>query len=76
MHRFFRIQVDQAALTDELFAFVVDPAATRTERPVIQELHEIAPEMVEVLESMLIDGVDERHYVADYVDAVLPNLVA
>jgi hypothetical protein len=27
--------------------------------------------MVSVAECMLIDGVDERHYVADYVHAVL-----
>lgn len=76
MKRFFRIEVDQAALTDELFAFVTDPEPTRGERPVIHELHDIAPDMVDVLESMLIDGVDERRYVAEYVDAVLPTLVA
>ncbi|MBV9281082.1 MAG: hypothetical protein JOZ41_13455, partial [Chloroflexi bacterium] len=56
---------------DELFAFVTDPFPTRTQRPVIDELHDVAPEMVDVLESMVIDGVDQRHYVADYVRAVL-----
>lgn len=69
--RFFRRQVDETALTDAFYDFVTDPQATRNERPVIQELHEVAPEMVDVLESMVLDGVEERHYVADYVHAVL-----
>ena len=71
MPRFFRLQVDQDALTDELFAFVSDPHPSRSARPVIEELHEYAPEMVDVLECMVLDGVDERHYVAEYVDTVL-----
>ncbi len=69
--RFFRVQVDETELTDEFFAFVTDPQAGRNTRAVIQELHEIAPEMVDVLESMVLDGVEEREYVADYVHAVL-----
>ncbi|MGI8968731.1 MAG: hypothetical protein ACR2GA_06480 [Chloroflexota bacterium] len=76
MPRFFRLQVDEDALTDELFAYVTDPYATRNDRPVIEELHDVAPDMVEVLESMVIDGVDARHYVADYVRAALTDLVA
>jgi cob(I)alamin adenosyltransferase len=40
----------------------------------MQELHDVAPEMVDVLESMVIDGVDERHYVADYVRAVIRDM--
>jgi hypothetical protein len=71
MPRFFRLNVEEDELTDELFAFVADPRPSRTQRPVIDELHDVAPEMVDVLESMVIDGVDERHYVADYVHAVL-----
>lgn len=72
--RFFRIQVDEDALTDALFAFVSDPLPSRNDRPVVQELHDVAPEMVDVLESMVIDGVDERHYVADYVHAVIRDM--
>ena len=72
MNRFFRLNVDEAVLTDALFEFVVDPSATsRNTRPVILELNDAAPEMVEVMESMILDGVDERHYVADYVHAVV-----
>lgn len=76
MSRFFRIEVDEAALTDELFAFVTDPHPSRNDRPVVDELHNVAPEMVDVLESMIIDGVDQRYYVADYVRAVVHELPA
>lgn len=72
MSRLFRFQVDEVALTDALFDFVTDPSATsRNARPIIQELHDAAPEMAEIAESMVLDGVDERHYVADYVHAVV-----
>jgi len=70
MSRFIRFVIDEDGLIDELFAFVGDPAATRNERPVINELHDVAPEMVEVAESMVIDGVDQRRYVADYIHHV------
>jgi hypothetical protein len=71
MPRFFRLQVEEDALTDALFAFVIHPDPSRNQLPVIAELHDFAPEMVPVLENMVIDGVDERHYVADYVAAVV-----
>jgi hypothetical protein len=74
MPRLFRIQVDEDQLTDALFEFVVDPRASRNDRPVVQELHDFAPEMVDVMESMVIDGVDERRYVADYVQAVIDHI--
>ncbi len=71
MTQFFRIQVDEAALTDALFDFVTDPRSSRNDRPVVRELNDVAPEIIEVCESMILDGVDERHYVADYVHAVV-----
>ena len=74
MPRLFRIQVDEDQLTDALFEFVVDPRASRNDRSVVQELHDFAPEMVDVMESMVIDGVDERRYVADYVQAVIDHI--
>lgn len=71
MSRFFRIMVDAGALTDALFEFVTNPyAPSRNELPVVQELHTFAPEMIAVLENMLLDGVDERHYIDDYVNAL------
>ncbi len=55
-----------------VYAFVTDSNADRrNERPIIDALHEIAPQIVSIAECMVIDGVDERHYVADYVHAIL-----
>jgi hypothetical protein len=70
MSQFFRLHVDEGALTDALFEFVIDPRASRNELPVISVLYEVAPDMVPVLECMILDGVEEREYVADYVHAV------
>ena len=70
MARFFHIEVDESALTDALYDFVTDPHASRNERPVVQELHSFIPEMVSVLEHMILDGVEERKDVADYVGFV------
>lgn len=75
MSRFFRLQVDEPALTDALFSFVTDPTPARNQRPVIHELHEINPEMVSVLEYMVIDGVNQRSYVAEYVLAALGEML-
>jgi hypothetical protein len=72
MNRFFRLNVEEGVLADALYEFVVDPrASSRNALPVILELNDVAPEMVEVMESMILDGVDERHYVADYVHAIV-----
>lgn len=68
----FRLLSDQEKFTDELFAFITDHNAdNRNQRAIISFLHEIAPQVVDVAECMIIDGVDERHYVADYVRAIL-----
>lgn len=68
----FRFLADEDKLTDELYAFITDSNAdSRNERSIISVLHEVAPHMVSVAECMIIDGVDERHYVADYVHAVV-----
>ena len=75
MPRFFRLQVDVVALTDELFAFVLDPRASRSERPVVAELHDVAPDMVPVLETMIVDGVDRREHVAAYVRYAVGEMV-
>ena len=73
MGRLFQIRVDTDALTDEAYAFVTDPTPKRNDRPFIQELHDLYPEMVDVLECMVIDGTEDRQDVADYVDAVFPS---
>lgn len=70
MPRLFQWNVDLEALTDEAFAFVTDPRPSRNERAVVRELHDVNPEVVDVLESMLIDGTEDRQDVADYLTAV------
>ena len=67
---FVRFDVDLEALTDAMWAFVTDPRPSRNERPVVKALDDIHPESVEVLESMLLDGTEERDDVAAYVAAV------
>jgi hypothetical protein len=68
---FFRLLVDEDGLTDALLQFVTDPRATRNDLPVIQDLHDLAPGMVPVLEAMVLDGVEDRGDVAAYVHASL-----
>jgi hypothetical protein len=68
---FFRLLVDEDGLTDALFEFVTDPRASRNERPVVQDLYDLAPGMVPVLEAMVLDGVEARTDVAAYVRAAL-----
>jgi hypothetical protein len=72
MANIFRFLAEEDKLTDELFAFITDSNAdSRNERAIISVLHELIPEMVSVAECMILDGVEERHYVADYVHAVV-----
>jgi hypothetical protein len=71
---FFRLLVDEDGLTEALLDFVTDPRASRNDRPVIQDLHDLAPGMVPVLEAMVIDGVEDRTDVAAYVHASLFGL--
>ena len=70
MTSFLRYDVDLDALTDAMFAFITDPQPSRNERPVVKALDDVHPESVEVMESMLLDGTEERDDVAAYVTAV------
>lgn len=72
MSNVFSLLANEEKFTDELFAFISDPNAdNRNERAIVSILHEVAPQVVSVAECMIIDGVDERHYVEDYVHALL-----
>ncbi len=72
MSNIFQLLTHEEQLTDELFAFITDPSAdNRNERAIVSVLHEVLPQMVSVAECMILDGVDQRHYVADYIHAVL-----
>lgn len=64
------LQVDEEALTDAAFDFVVDPHPSRNEREIVAALHEFNPDIVDVLECMVLDGTEERPDVADYIQAV------
>jgi hypothetical protein len=70
MSRFFRLQVDPDELTDAMYAFVTDPSARRNERPIVLELNDLNPDVVDVMESMVLDGTEDRQDVADFVEAV------
>jgi hypothetical protein len=67
----FRLTIDQETLTDELYAFVADPRSTRYQRQVVKELRALAPGVIPVMEMMILDGVDDRRYVREYVSAVI-----
>ena len=76
MSRFFRLQVDPDELTDAMYEFVTDPHPSRNERPIVQELNDLAPEVVDVLESMVLDGTEQSQDVADYVHATFVARIA
>ena len=69
MQPFFKLDVDLEALTDAMWEFVTDPRPSRNERPVVQALHDVHPDSVEVMEAMLLDGTEERGRRGDYVAA-------
>lgn len=77
MSRLFRYQVDEAGLVDGIFQFVTEPnAAIRNALPIVQELRE-GPNMLipwDLLESMVLDGVDQREFVADWVHYAVGHL--
>lgn len=69
---FIRFEFDRDELIDAAYEFVIDPRASRNQRPIVKALDDFNPEMVDILESMVIDGTEDRQDVADYVDAALP----
>lgn len=72
MANIFQLLANQDKLTDELYGFITDPDANnRNDRAIVSVLHEVAPQVVSVAECMIIDGVDQRHYVEDYVRAII-----
>lgn len=76
MARLIRVAVDEEALIDEAYAFVIDPHPSRNTRPIVQELSDFNPEMLDVLECMVLDGTEERQDVAEYILAVLRSPVS
>jgi wyosine [tRNA(Phe)-imidazoG37] synthetase (radical SAM superfamily) len=74
MARFFHWNVDLDALTDEAYAFVTDPTPARNDRPIVQELSDLNPEVVDVLECMVLDGTEARSDVEAYLNAVFSGM--
>ena len=70
MARLFRYKVDEAGLIDGIFQFVTEPSASvRNALPIVQELRE-GPNFLlpwDLVENMVLDGVDQREFVADWV---------
>ncbi|HVC79226.1 MAG TPA: hypothetical protein VNL35_01835 [Chloroflexota bacterium] len=61
---------DLDSLTDLCLTFVTDPSPKRGQRLAMAELQDVAPGTVDVLESMVLDGVDDRAEVARYIEYV------
>ena len=70
---FIRFQVDREAVIDAAFEFVTDPRPSRNDRPIVKALDDFNPEMVDVLECMVIDGTESRQDVADYIAVALAD---
>ncbi len=70
---FIRLDVDREAVIDAAYEFVTDPRPSRNDRPIVKTLDDFNPEMVDVLECMLIDGTEDRQDVADYIAVALPE---
>lgn len=75
-----QVQVDATALTDAMLAFLLEPRTpARNASPLLAELeHSVLGVPLEVLETMVLDGVEQRAFVAEYVTAFLdcPGVVA
>jgi len=70
MSQFFKLQVDLDELTDAMHQFVTEPTPKRNHLPIVQELDDVNPDIVDVLECMVLDGTEARQDVADFVHAV------
>ena len=68
MSRFVRVhvEIDREALVDAYLAYVTDPRASRNEHH--QEVLEEGPIPQTCLEAMVLDGVDDRRVVAEFVE--------
>jgi hypothetical protein len=75
--RLFRYKVDEAGLIDGIFQFVTEPrASVRNALPIVQELRE-GPNFLlpwDLVENMVLDGVDQREFVADWVHYAVGSL--
>ncbi len=77
MSRFFRVMINTTALTEALYIFIHTSSANeRNTQPVVEELSTFAPEVLGVMESMLLDGVQEKADIEAYIQAVFGLMCA
>ena len=81
LSRLFVLEVDTAALTEALLAYLAESRPDRRNGlPVVQELRQvgIAAFPLELLETLVLDGVDQRQAVVELVASLLdrPGVVA
>ena len=69
-NRFFTFSVDIDQMTNEAYAFVIDPTPVRNDREIVQALNDFNPDVVDVLECMVLDGTEERDDVLAFMSAV------
>ncbi len=70
----FRLVIDEEALIDDLYAYVTEPrAAIRNAMPIVDELRDHPIEIFpwDLVEAMVIDGVNDRQMIADLVHYLL-----
>ena len=59
-----RRHVEDEALTDTLLVYVRGPRRMRQARPALSTVPGVAPDLVPVLERMILEGVREREHLA------------
>ena len=70
----FRLSIDVEVLIDDIYAYVTEPhAAIRNTMPIVDELRDSPVEILpwELVEAMVLDGVNDRQMVADLVHYLL-----
>jgi hypothetical protein len=71
LRRLVWVEMDEPALAAALFAYVRQRDAHA--RLTLAALHDVVPDLVPILEAMILDGVDEPSVVADYLHALAPD---
>ena len=77
MSRVFRYVIDEEALIDGLYAFVTEPrASVRNAMPIAEELREHPSNLLpwDLVEAMVLDGVEDRNTIRDLVHYVTSHL--
>ncbi len=75
LSRLFHLSVDEAALTAELLAYLTDPVpSSRNARPLVQGLRRFVPDMLAMLDEMILEGVTHQAQVAHLVHVLASDV--